>query len=170
MHGSWYVTISLLTTHIKAHNLVIIKKPCVFIGKQAENGKKLVEEYLSKHFGLPDILALLVEGESISDDLFDGFDWVKTIAKVKKTLDIDIIFDFDIGLHPTNARQKEFKFGKPASKAVTIEEIKEYIDFLHPYSNEEVVDQLAKRIFKIDETFTKMVRTQLFRFYSSESI
>ena len=124
-----------------------------------------MEEYLSKYFGLPDILSLLVEGESISDDLFDGFDWITTIAKVKRTLDVDVIFEFDIVPHPENVHQKEFKFGKPDSKAVTIEQIRKYIDFLHPYSNEDVVDQLAKRIFKIDETFTKMVRIQLICFY-----
>ncbi|XP_055301165.1 endothelin-converting enzyme homolog [Sitodiplosis mosellana] len=123
-------------------------------GKQAESGKKLVEEYLSKRFGLPDILSMIIEGKSIS---FDGFDWITTIAKVKKTLDIDIIFEFDIIPHPTNVNQKEFKFGKPASEAVTSEKIKKYIDFLHPYSNDDVIDGLAKRILKIDKKFTTML-------------
>lgn len=129
---------------------------CKFLDKQAEYGKKLVEEYLLEKFGLPDFLSMIIKGTSFS---VDNFDWITTIAKVKKTLDIDIIFKFDIKPHPTNVAQKEFRFDKPTNENVTSEKIKNYIDFLHPYSNDEVVEQLSEKILKIDENFTTMVRT-----------
>lgn len=116
----------------------------------------MVKEYLSEKFGLPDILSTIIEGKTVS---FDKFDWIATIAKVKKTLDFDIIFEFDVISHPNNVNRKEFKFGKPKTDPVNgIDQVKEFIDFLHPHANEEVVDSLAKRILKIDETFSAMVR------------
>lgn len=115
----------------------------------------MVEEYLSKRFGLPDFLSMIIEGKKIS---VDNFDWITTIAKVKKTLDIDIIFKFDITPHPTNVAQKEFQFAKPTNENVTSEKIKNYIDFLHPYSNEEVVERLSEKILKINENVNAMVR------------
>lgn len=98
---------------------------------------------------------MIIEGKSFS---VDNFDWIKTIAEVKKTLDIDIIFKFDIKPHPTNVSQKEFRFDKPINENVTSEKIKNFIDFLHPYSNDEIVEQLSEKILKIDKHFTTMVR------------
>lgn len=132
------------------------------LDKQAEFSKQLVEQYLSKEFGFPDIISMLIEGKHVS---LDKMDWISTIAKVKKTLDIDIIFKFDIIKHPKNVFQKVFKFEKPKdTKPTSPEQIKKYIDFLHPYSNDDVVEDLANRIMKIDKNFTAMVRIRCFPF------
>lgn len=123
-----------------------------------------MREYLSKEFDLPDVPAMIIQGKNIGD----GFDWIKTIAKVKKLLDINIIFEFDVVPHPSNGK-KEFKFNWPANnpmdEPMSIEEIEDYISFglEDPHSvDPEILKNLANRIFKVEQNFTSMVRIQCF--------
>lgn len=73
-------------------------------------------DYL-EYFRLPNYPSIIATENDESTNLKE-FDWIDTIAQIKKTIGLDIIFGFDIFPDPTNKTRNRIVLGSPELNSV----------------------------------------------------
>lgn len=80
------------------------------------NGLRPVFNYLSK-LNLPNYPSILNK-ETISDTPPIEFDWIQSVAAIKRIFGADVIIGFDIFPDPTNRTRNRIVLGTPETDSV----------------------------------------------------
>lgn len=88
-------------------------KLIVFLAHMDTLGLRPLLDYLTL-VGLPEVPSILRN----NTDYENKFDWVKTLASIKKVFSADVIFGFDIFPDPSNRTINRLVLGTPESSSV----------------------------------------------------
>lgn len=70
-----------------------------------------------EYFQLPKFPTIISKEDEDSSS-FKNFDWIETIAKIKRTIGLDVLFGFDIFPDPTNKTRNRIVLGTPEPSSV----------------------------------------------------
>lgn len=79
-------------------------------------GLQPVIDYL-RMFHLPEYPSIIDTNNNQEDSSFQ-FDWIRSIAEIKRTIGMDILFGFDIFPDPSNRTNNRIVIGSPEADSV----------------------------------------------------
>lgn len=123
-------------------------------------------DYLKK-FNLPSLpTAINVIISKNSNVSSNGFEWIKSIAEIKKTTGLDVIIGFDVISNPknqTNQNHSHIFLGIPnhfntnhVNEDYIAEKITGILDLVKPKVNSTIIQQVAKRIIGFRKTLNEV--------------
>lgn len=78
-------------------------------------GLQPVIDYL-RMFHLPEYPSIIDTNEDVQNSF--EFDWIRSIAEIKRTIGMDILFGFDIFPDPSNRTNNRIVIGAPEADSV----------------------------------------------------
>lgn len=94
-----------------------INDTLIIAGQMDSLGLQPVIEYLEM-FHLPDYPSILDKDVNSNKTTDENFDWIESIALIKKYFGMDVIIGFDIFPDPTNRTSNRIVLGTPETTAL----------------------------------------------------